>query len=160
MTLPPGKYRPEEAAADIAAGAQRERAGYQALLDRVAAIEAVLFPQWTDERVAEFRRRWDEQMQAGEHEEIEWLPPGPSVIRDMLSGCVTVIRPGETLAVRARSDWTAHQVAELQRYANAVTTGEPYGFAVLFLPGDEFAVVTKEQPGSGTRNCRCSVVPD
>jgi 2,4-dienoyl-CoA reductase-like NADH-dependent reductase (Old Yellow Enzyme family) len=79
----------------------------------------------------------------------------PEAARALLRECVTVVRPGETLVVRAPDWWTPEQVAEYQRYANAATADGGSPFKVLVVLGQELAVVQPEpkvelvvQPGS------------
>lgn len=57
--------------------------------------------------------------------------------------CVTVVKPGEVLLVRAPDAWTPRNVMELQEGVDAVVSYRDLGISVLILPGAEFAVAAK-----------------
>ena len=60
--------------------------------------------------------------------------------------CVTVVKPGEVLAVRAQPEWTASQIRELQDCVDEWVKWREPGITVLILPGGEFAVA-QQKPG-------------
>jgi hypothetical protein len=133
-------------------GRTRKRGGLSpSLEERVAALEAthsppalVMEPEWTREQHDEFMRLWHE-MTGGPWEHRE-LPPRPlltpETARELLRECVTIVKPGETLVIRAADSWTAMQVRELQDVADMMAEDRNLGFAILCLPGEEFAVAT------------------
>jgi hypothetical protein len=124
--------------------------------DRIAALEAALLPrdpEWTDEQVAEFRAKWDERMAAGDwehrkYEPVRVLPQAPlltpETARALLSECVTVVKPGETLVIRVPESWTPQQAEQYQEYADAATGSARISFPVLVVIGEELAVVQPE----------------
>jgi hypothetical protein len=67
-------------------------------------------------------------------------PLTPDQARALLRECVTVVKPGETLIVRANENWTPRQVREIQDFADTVSEYRELGVKILFLPGEEFAV--------------------
>ena len=78
---------------------------------------------------------------------IPWPPPlTPDEIRQLLSECVTVVRPGETLAVRVPWETRPVQVAEYQRYVEEAIETRAIPFRVLILAGEELSVV-QQAPG-------------
>lgn len=126
--------------------------------DRLAAIEAVLFPQLTNEQVEEFKAEFGRRVSAGEfeHPRFERVPPGPPLTRgqvtQLLRECVTVVKPGETLAIRANGEWAPRQVEQFQQFLDDLAEWRDLGVKLLVLPGEEFAVVTGSQAkaqGSG-----------
>lgn len=70
----------------------------------------------------------------------------PEVIRALMRGHLTVVKPGETLIIRPDRDWTPNQVAEYQRVLDHWHHSGDLPFRVVALPGEEFAPVTGE-PG-------------
>jgi hypothetical protein len=62
----------------------------------------------------------------------------PETILAAIRECVTVVKPGETLAVRCHESWTPEQIEYCQEWLNARSDG----VSVLLVPGAEFAVVT------------------
>ena len=123
------------------------------LEQRVAALEALAIPaldapDWTDEQIAEFQRHWDETVgQHGVHHGVKWLPPGralltPELARELLRECVTVVKPGETLVIRAPDWWSPGNLDEYQRWLNMITDGE---FKAFVLAGEEFAVAARSE---------------
>jgi hypothetical protein len=65
-------------------------------------------------------------------------------VRQLLSECVTVVKPGETLVVRADQDWTPNQVREVQDWLDCWHFDGNLPFRVIVLPGEEFAVMKAE----------------
>jgi hypothetical protein len=113
------------------------------LEERVAALEARVapgpllkpfgLPPLTEEQEAELRRAFDETMR----------PLTPVQIRQLLSECVTVVRPGETLVVRVPWTTTPSQLREYQRVTDSAEGGV-IPFRVLVVAGDELGVVQPE----------------
>jgi hypothetical protein len=66
----------------------------------------------------------------------------PETARALLRECVTVVKPGEMLVVRAPDWWTPGQAGEYQQYAQAVA-GD--AFRVLVVLGEELAIAEPEQ---------------
>lgn len=75
---------------------------------------------------------------------IRVLPPGrlltPELARELAREYVTIVQPGETLIIRIPDTWTMQQMDEAQRYVNRFTAHRGTGAAILFIPGDEFAI--------------------
>lgn len=100
----------------------------------------------TDEQAeefkAEFERRWAER----KHEPLKLLPPRPlltpEIARELLRECVTVVKPGEVLAVRLPLDMDSGDIARARGYALEVERQS--GIKVAFIPGEEFAAVSAE----------------
>lgn len=67
-------------------------------------------------------------------------PLGEETILAAIRECVTVVKPGETLVIRAQHEWTANQVRELQDALDWYTGSRDLGFKVLVVPGAGFAV--------------------
>jgi hypothetical protein len=76
-----------------------------------------------------------------------WRPPGPppevspEALLAAVRACVTVVGPGEVLAVRIPPGWAADRgwqdvAARLHR---------EQGVRVVFLPGEEFAVIRPKE---------------
>ncbi len=109
----------------------------------MAALEALLvpqFPEWTEEQVTEFRRKWEEHAK----EPPRLLPPAPlltpELARALLRECVTVVKPGETLVIRAPDSWTPEELRTYQEYADAATEAGVAPFGVLVVLGEELGV--------------------
>ena len=114
------------------------------LEERVAALEELIAhplmtieaPAWTDEQVAQFKAEFERY--PGSHE-VRLLPPAPvlapETAKALLRECVTVVSPGEALAIRVPEGWTPQQVKHYQEYASAVAP-----FPVLVVIGEELAV--------------------
>src|SRR5271166_1949931 len=132
------------------------------LEERVAALEAALGGQvamaghvaadmgipaempMTEEQVAEFRIRFAEAARHYEYRIIPQPPPlSPDEIRQLLSECVTVVKPGETLVIRGR-DWTPMQTREIQQVMDGLHEDGQVPFRALAVFGDELAVA---EPG-------------
>ena len=81
----------------------------------------------------------------------------PEQVRHLLSECVTVIQPGETLVIRGRN-WTPNQVREIQDWLDTEHATGRITFKALAVPGDELAVTqepdfmnrVREEPLHGT----------
>lgn len=127
---------------------------FSALADRVATLEEQLAhplvridapPEWTDAQLQEFADEW--RQQTGSHE-IRLLPPGPvltpETAKALLSECVTVVSPGETLVIRVPEGWTSRQADEYQEYADAATDSGRIPFRVLVVIGAELGVARPE----------------
>ena len=124
------------------------------LEERVATLEARLapfqvtysaWPALTEEETAELKEQIAAlQQEPFTHRVIPPPPPlTPEQIRQLLSECVTVVKPGETLVIRGR-DWTPNQVREIQQVMDALHEEGRIPFKALAIFGDELAVT--EQP--------------
>ena len=71
-------------------------------------------------------------------------------VRQLLSECVTVVKPGEVLAVRVPDTWTPRQIGECQEAFEAMAEWRDLDIAILFMPGEEFAVAKKAKSAPGT----------
>lgn len=71
----------------------------------------------------------------------------PDEIRALLRECVTVVRPGETLIVRAGREWTPVQVREVQDMLDWATEDRHLPFKALIVPGDGLGVAEAGLPG-------------
>ena len=65
-------------------------------------------------------------------------------IRQLLSECVTVVKPGETLVVRG-ANWTPEKLREIQECMDVMHRKGIVPFKALAVPGDELGVA--EAPG-------------
>ena len=95
----------------------------------------------TDEEAAEFAERFAVYMAENSlnHRVIPLLPPlSPDQIRSLLRECVTVVKPGEVLVIRAPGDWTPNQLREyaehLEYYAGEM------GIRAMVVAGDGLGV--------------------
>jgi len=70
-------------------------------------------------------------------------PLTPEQVRCLLSECVTVVQPGETLVIRGQH-WTPNQVREIQDWLDTEHATGRITFKALAVPGDELAVA--EEP--------------
>jgi hypothetical protein len=128
------------------------------LEERVAALEGMMTitaPGFTADEAAEWQRELEAALTDGKHR-ITILQPAPvltpETARALLAECVTVVQPGEVLAVRCPDSWNAQQVDEINRYAAARAEG--LGISVLFVLGEEFAAV---QPDPNDRQFRAKL---
>lgn len=62
-------------------------------------------------------------------------------VRQLLRECVTVVKPRETLIVRAQPDWSPNQCREVQDMLTATIGYWNLGFCALVVPGAELGVV-------------------
>jgi hypothetical protein len=67
----------------------------------------------------------------------------PEIAAAFIRECVTIVKPGETLAMRAPTGWAPEQVEQCQQYFDAMTEWRDLSIKLLFLPGEEFAVITQ-----------------
>ena len=67
-------------------------------------------------------------------------------IRHLLSECVTVVKPGETLILRVPWTTTPTQVRELQVVLDETTAWLELPFKALVVPGDELTVAQAPEP--------------
>jgi hypothetical protein len=123
--------------------------------ERLAALEAAVRPRaeitapgdWSPEQVEEFRRHFDSG--AWRNEPIRLLPPTslltPDTARALLSECVTIVKPGETLVIRVDPGWTPQQAEYYQEYVDVFTAHLEDPFRVLVVIGEELAVVRPEE---------------
>jgi hypothetical protein len=70
----------------------------------------------------------------------------PEVVLAAIEQCMTVVRPGEALAVRVSKNITEDEVAYLRNCAARAREGT--GVTILFIAGEEFARVAI-QPAEG-----------
>jgi hypothetical protein len=61
----------------------------------------------------------------------------PKVVLAAIEACVTVVKPGEVLAVRVPLDLSEYDFDSLRREAERVREG--LGVRILFVAGEEFA---------------------
>jgi hypothetical protein len=132
----------------------------RSLAERVAAIEEQLAhplmaiepaSEFTEKQEADLREALDALGRDGKPFQYHVIPPRPlltpETARELLRECVTVVKPGETLIVRANWEWTPAQVRDVQEYADTVSGYREIGVKILFLPGEEFAVAKAEDGG-------------
>lgn len=96
-------------------------------------------PEQAQEFKAEFERSWAER----KYEPLKILAPRPlltpEIARELLRECVTVVKPGEVLAVRLPLDMNGDDMDRAREYALRVERQS--GIKVAFIPGEEFAAV-------------------
>lgn len=68
----------------------------------------------------------------------------PALARELVRECVTIVQPGELLAIRVPDWWTPNGVYETNKWAAAWLTDNTPGVKVLFVPGEEFAIANPE----------------
>jgi hypothetical protein len=122
------------------------------LEERVAALEERLAypmmlataPELGDEQAAKLEADFREAMGAaafGQHR-IRVLPPAPVLTPEtaeaLLRECVTVVKPGEVLAVRLPMDFQPADMGRAREYGRQVE--RETGVKVAFIPGEEFGV--------------------
>jgi hypothetical protein len=105
-------------------------------------------PGWTPEQVEKFKAEWERAFAAGEFDAPpKLIPPRPlltpEAARELLRECVTIVKPGEVLVIRTPDDWTAMQVEDCQESIDEGLKYRQLDVAVLFLPGEEFAVAAR-----------------
>lgn len=109
--------------------------------DAAREMEIALEVPVTEAQLAELRKRW------------EAVIDPPLQVRPMLHKetilaaireCVTVVKPGETLAVRLSENFTSGQLREYQEAIDSMTEYRGLGIHVLVLPGEELAVLPSE----------------
>jgi hypothetical protein len=127
------------------------------LEERVAALEELAAhplltaacPPLSEEDAARYREAFDEAM--AQPQRLRVLPPRPlltpETARELAREYLTIVQPGEVLAIRVPDGWTAQQVDEAQRWISEVIGCRELGIVVMLLPGEEFAVA--RQPGQG-----------
>lgn len=93
---------------------------------------------WTPEQVEQFREEFSRRYAEGFRKPV--LTPGTA--RDLLRECVTVVKPGEVLAVRLPLDMTATDMDCARDYARRIEAET--GIKVAFIPGEEFGIVRAE----------------
>lgn len=136
------------------------------LAERVAVLEEMCAyplrvleaPEFTAGQEAELREALDALGRDGKPFQYKILPRRPlltpELARELLRECVTVVKPGETLIVRADQNWTPNQVRDVQEYADTVSGYRDLGVKILFLPGEEFAVATQAGALDGQEESR------
>jgi hypothetical protein len=135
-----------------------ETVGYE---DRVAALEGFVrqiaaglgidadapstepLPM-TDEQEAEWRRLFDEAMQARPFT-YTVLPPAPALapdeVRQLLRECVTVVKPGEVLVLRCPENCSPEQAETMQEHAAYWLADNAPGIRVMVVPHLDMAVM-------------------
>ena len=96
----------------------------------------------TEAQAADFAERFKAAMADGSARKLRILPPEPPLtkdqIRSLLRECVTVVKPGEVLVIRAPGDWTPGQLREyaehLEYYAGEM------GIRAMVVVGDGLGV--------------------
>ena len=128
------------------------------LEERVAALEARMAPMHLT--FSSSGPAWEPLTEAEEAElreaiaEVANLPPRvvqpppltADEIRQLLSECVTVVKPGETLILRVPWTTTPTQVRELQVVLDETTAWLELPFKALVVPGDELTVAQAPEP--------------
>jgi hypothetical protein len=147
---------PHKAVRVGAAAAEPDRLPAQRTLEeRVAALEellasplhAVTPESWTGDQVADFEDRLRDLYPGDEarRRQIRVLPSAPvltpETARALLRECVTIVKPGEMLVVRAPDWWTPGQAGMYQEYVGAMA-GD--AFRVVVVMGGELAVAEPE----------------
>lgn len=100
-------------------------------------------PGWTPEQVEKFKAEWERAFAAGKFDAPPKLIPPcplltPETARELLRECVTIVKPGEVLAVRLPLDMSHIDMIRAREYALQVE--EESGIKVAFIPGEEFGV--------------------
>jgi hypothetical protein len=132
-------------------GERPQRGGYPAgdvtageLAERLSADMGISpSAPMTEARVAEFRERFAVVMAERKAYPLRVLsrdPFTPDEIRALLRECVTVVKPGETLIIRAWPEWTPNQVRELQEALNGIREDGDLPFRAIIVPGAELGV--------------------
>lgn len=121
--------------------------------ERLAALETALGMRasMTGEQVERFKATFDRCMGDGafERRQVRLLPPGPVItltpehVAQLLSECVTAVKPGETLVVRVPDWWTPNQVDEYQRCWLHPLAAD-CGIKAMAVCGEELGVVQPE----------------
>ena len=107
-----------------------------------AAMAPVTPATWTDEEIAEFGERFEAAMAEQKAHPLVTVfrepPLSPDQVRSLLRECVTVVKPGEVLVIRAPGDWTPNQLREyaehLEYYAGEM------GIRAMVVAGDGLGV--------------------
>jgi hypothetical protein len=139
-----------------------ELAALRAVEDRVAAFEeldahplmTVEAPECTDEKTEKFRAEWGPWSgRKARGSEFCLLPPAPvltpETAKALVRECVTIVRPGEVLAVRLPLSFTSGDLDYAREYARTVE--RETGVKVAFIPGEELGVAQAE-PGNSPDN--------
>lgn len=71
----------------------------------------------------------------------------PEVARALARGCLTVVKPGETLVIRVPAETAPYQLREFQAWLDAWHADGGLPFRVIALPGAEFTPVTQDDEG-------------
>ena len=131
------------------------------LEERVAALEEkVAHPlqivssppgNFSDAQVAELQNALDDIAKNGPytHRILPSPPPlTPEQIRQLLRECVTVVKPGEVLILRALEGWTPTQVRDVQEAAAMWLADNAPDVKALVIPPFEIAIVPGGIPGA------------
>lgn len=124
------------------------------LEERVAALEELVLhpphfvfppvPPLTEAQEAELREAIGEAAAHGPYTRriLPSVPPlTPEQVRYLLSECVTVVKPGEVMILRALEGWTPQQVLEVQQVAAMWLEDNAPGVKALVMPPFEIAIV-------------------
>jgi len=65
-------------------------------------------------------------------------------VRQLLSECVTVVKPGETLVLRMDREWGPQAMREVQDMLDEVIRWRELPFRAIVVPADEVAVAQPE----------------
>jgi hypothetical protein len=65
-------------------------------------------------------------------------------VRQLLSECVTVVKPGETLVLRTGREWTPSQMREVQDMLDEFIKWRKLPFRAMVVPADDLAVAQRE----------------
>lgn len=108
--------------------------------------------EFTAEQEARLRESLDALVRDGKPFEYRILPPAPiltpETARALAREYVTILKPGEVLAIRVPGTWTDQQVHETSVRLDEVIALRNLDITVLLLPGEEFAVATGTAPES------------
>jgi hypothetical protein len=80
---------------------------------------------------------------------VRWLPPEPALTpenaRELLRTCAVVMRPGETLVIRAPLWWSPEQVSEYNTWLDGMTQDLPV--RAIAVCGEDFALTSPAESG-------------
>ena len=102
----------------------------------------------SDTDAAEFRERFGEARSGP----VIVLPPRfltEDRVRQLLSECVTVVKPGETLVLRMGREWTPSQMREVQDMLDVVMEDRELPFRALVVPADGLGVAQSIEERDG-----------
>ena len=127
------------------------------LEERVAALEAAMdlsaipssWPELTEAEKAGFIEAIGEAKARNQYRLLN-APLSPDEIRQLLSECVTVVKPGETLVVRGQN-WTPPQVRGIQQAMDDMYQYGSVPFRALAVPGDELGTALEPEFMAHTR---------
>ena len=119
--------------------------------ERVAALEEQAAHPMTGAQAAELRADLEEAMRQGPFP-CRVIPPAPlltpETARALAREYVTIIQPGEVLVIRVAGNWTPSMVRECQEAFESMAGYRDLDIAILFVPGEEFAVARPPAPAA------------